>query len=55
MDHTDSDVEVVADADFESTVRLEANRTVFVGRFPLSAYREKLCTTVVEDAKASIA
>jgi hypothetical protein len=53
MDHNDSDVEVVAAAGFESTVRLEPDRTVFVGRFPLSTPPEKLCSPVVEDAKAS--
>jgi hypothetical protein len=52
MDYT-SDVEVVADAEFERTIRVEPNRTVFVGRFPYTPYPDKKSTSVVEDAKAS--
>jgi hypothetical protein len=51
MGHTNSDVQVTADADFESTVRVQPDRTVFIGRFTLSPYPDKICTPTVEDAK----
>jgi hypothetical protein len=53
MDYIDSDVEVVADAEFERTIRVEPNRTVFVGRFPYTSYPDKKSTPVVEDARVS--
>jgi hypothetical protein len=53
MDYSDSDMQVIADADFERTKRVQPDRTVFIGRFTLSPYPEKISSPVVKDAKAS--